>query len=202
MIFNSLLKQTQVLIITCYLLSLVSCVVDSTKPDDIQVTAEKEEIFDIDSELEEKFNDAVSHLRAKEYDEAIKLLTEVIAEEKRVPAPFINMGIAYDKKGDRKQAEKYFLQAVNINLAHPVANNQLGLLYRKEGRFDDAKKAYTNALTRNPDYLPVIKNLGILCEIYIRDFACALQQYEHYLSLQPDDKTMKIWVTDLSRRVK
>jgi len=46
----------------------------------------------------------------------------------------------------------------------------------------------------------VIKNLGILCEIYMRDLPCALEQYEHYLELIPDDKTMNIWVSDVSRR--
>ena len=180
---------------------LASCATDSTKPDGSISGAASKQVFDIDSDIEDEFGRALSHLKSKEYDAAIKILEKIIEVEKRVPAPYINLGMAYDMKGDREKAEKYFLDAVNVDLTHPVANNQLGLLYRKQGRFDDARKAYTNALTENPDYLPVIKNLGILCEIYIRDYPCALQQFEHYQNLQPDDKTMEIWVTDLSRRI-
>ncbi|MCW9048683.1 MAG: tetratricopeptide repeat protein [Gammaproteobacteria bacterium] len=179
----------------------VSCVMESTKPS-ITESRSKFDQIEIDSDVEDDFNAALSHLKAEEYDDAIQLLEKVIAVENRVPAPFINLGMAYSKKGDDVSAEKHLLSAVKIELTNPVANNQLGLLYRKKGKFDDAKKAYTNALTEYPDYLPVVKNLGILCELYMRDFPCALEQYEHYLSLQPDDKTMKIWISDLSRRIK
>ncbi|MDQ1363043.1 MAG: hypothetical protein QG652_903, partial [Pseudomonadota bacterium] len=41
---------------------------------------------------------------------------------------------------------------------------------------------------------------GILCEIYLRDVDCALQQYERYLEYVPDDKTVTIWIADIKRR--
>jgi len=195
------MNSLKIIFLFLLFLGLISCAVDSTKKDE-QASVIKAELIDIDSDVEDDFDAALVHLKAAEYDEAIKLLEKVIAEEARLPAPFVNLGMAYNALGDIKSAEKYFLAAVNVKLTHRVANNQLGLLYRKKGQFDDAKKAYTNALTEYPDYLPVIKNLGILCEIYMRDLTCALQQYEHYLDLQPDDKTMEIWVADLSRRVK
>jgi len=181
--------------------SLTSCVMEPAKQDDLK-GLKKNIRVDVDSDVEENFNLALLHLKKEEYDDAIVLLKKVIAEEKRVPAPFINLGMAYNKKGELEKAEQNLLAAVNIELTHPIANNQLGMLYRKEGRFNDAKKAYTNALTEYPDNLPVIKNLGILCELYMRDLVCALEQYEHYLNLKPDDETMKIWVADLSRRIK
>ena len=194
------LKYIRLIFISVMSVLVVSCVTDPGKLDDSAANRTMQ-IYDIDSDIEDDFNTAVSHLKSAEYDEAIKILEQIISVETRVPAPFINLGMAYDLKGDEKLAEKYLLEAVNIDLSQPVANNKLGLLYRKQGRFEDARKAYSNALTRNPDYLPVIKNLGILCELYIRDFPCAMKQYEDYQSLQPDDKTMKIWIADLSRRM-
>jgi len=187
--------------VVVFVITLMSCVKTASKST-IMEEGPKAVLIEIDSDVEDDFNSALIHLKAEEYDKAILLLEKVVAEETRVPAPYINLGMAYNKKGDNKNAEKHLLKAVNIELTHPVANNQLGLLYRKNGQFDDARKAYTNALTKHPDYLPVLRNLGILCEIYMRDLPCALKQYEHYLSLQPDDKTMKIWVADLSRRMK
>ena len=195
------MRNFKILLVCFLIVSSMSCVMESTKPSASDKKI-KFELVEIDSDVEDDFNLALSHLKSEEYDQAIVLLEKVIAQENRVPAPFVNLGMAYDKKGDGEKAEKYLLMAVKIELTNPVANNQLGLLYRKKGRFSDARKAYTNALTEYPDYLPVVKNLGILCELYMRDFPCALKQYEHYLDLQPDNKTMKIWVADLSRRVK
>ena len=193
------LTKLKLVVVFIGLFSLLSCVTDPSRSKD-QPDYQELEIVDLDSDIEDMFDEALVFLKAKKYDKAIQLLEQLIKLEKRVPTPYINLAMAYELKDDRKKAEEYLLEAVKVDLAHPVANNQLGMLYRKMGRFDEAKKAYANALTRNPDYLPVLKNLGILCELYMRDLPCALQQYEHYLDLRPDDKTMKIWVSDLSRR--
>jgi Tfp pilus assembly protein PilF len=194
------MKLLKIVCITLILFNLISCVMETTRS--TQDAGVKVEKIEIDSDVEDDFNQALNYIKAENYDAAISLLEKVIAVESRVPAPFVNLGMAYSKKGDVVNAEKYLRMAVNVDLTHPVANNQLGLLYRKKGRFDDARKAYTNALTKYPDYLPVVKNLGILCDLYQRDFACAVTQYEHYLDLQPDNKTMKIWLADLNRRMK
>lgn len=154
----------------------------------------------IDSSVEDKFDRATTALNAGEYETAIGLLTEVVASEQRVAAPYVNLGMAYARIGDNQHAEEFLRKAVDLDLGHPVANNELGLLYRKLGRFEDARHAYTNALAQHPEYLPAIKNLGILCDIYLRDTECALRQYEHYLEYEPDDKSVTIWVADLKRR--
>lgn len=155
----------------------------------------------VDDDVRDDFEQALTLLKKEEYDKAIELLNKVIESEKRLPAPYVNLGMAYIKKGDNTKAEQYLHQALALDLAHPVANNELGLLYRKAGRFDDAKKAYTNALAEHPDYLPVLKNLAILCDIYLRDANCALVQYEEYLKYAPDDKMVPIWIADLKRRM-
>jgi Flp pilus assembly protein TadD len=164
------------------------------------IPVESASAIQVDVALEKKFDQAVIALNAGNYDTAINLLTELIKSEPRLVAPYVNLGMAYARKGDNKHAEEYLRKAVDIDLGHPVANNELGMLYRKLGRFDDARHAYTNALAKNPEYLPAIRNLGILCDIYLRDMECALQQYERYLEYVPDDKTVSIWVADIKRR--
>lgn len=146
------------------------------------------------------FERSLEYLQQENYFAAIELLQLVIEREQRLPAPYINLGIAHFKSGDEKHAEEAFLQALEIDPQHPVATNELAVLYRKQGRFEESKKLYTNALTKNPQYLPLIKNLGILCDLYLQDLQCALAQFQQYLKLEPEDKDVGIWVADLKRR--
>lgn len=184
-------------ILMCIVLLPAGCAIESKRPGE---SAPQENIV-VDSDVQQLFDQAVGLLKAKDYDNAIALLNTVIEREQRLTAPYTNIAMAYREKGDAAKAEEYLMQALNVDLADPIANNELGLLYRKQGRFEDAKKAYTNALTRHPDYLPVVKNLGILCDLYMRDLQCAMEQFEKYQSERPDDQTMKIWIADLKRRV-
>ncbi|WP_308366188.1 MULTISPECIES: tetratricopeptide repeat protein [unclassified Microbulbifer] len=146
------------------------------------------------------FERSLEYLQEEKYAAAIELLQAVIEREQRLPAPYINLGIAYYKSGDEKHAEEAFLKALELDPQHPVATNELAVLYRKQGRFAEAKKAYTNALAENPDYLPLIKNLGILCDLYLQDLQCAMAQFQQYLQHEPDDKDVSIWMADIKRR--
>ena len=161
----------------------------------------KGEDIEVSSDVQKTFDQALSLLQQEQYDAAISLLNSVIEKEKRLTAPYINLAMAYRHKGDDKLAEENLLKALAIDKTQPVANNELGILYRKQGRFDDAKQVYITALSEYPDYLPVIKNLGILCDIYMRDPKCALEQFEKYQQHVPDDKTIEIWIADLKTRM-
>lgn len=184
-------------IVFCVVAAIYGCAVQSTKTGGVR----KGEIVTVDNETQQTFDQALQLLQAEQYDTAISLLTGVIEREKRLTAPYINLAMAYRHKGDDKKAEKYLLKALEIDQAQPVANNELGIIYRKQGRFTDAKDVYTKALAESPDYLPVIRNLGILCDLYLRDVPCALEQFEKYQAQVPDDKTIEIWIADLKTRM-
>ena len=143
---------------------------------------------------------SLEYLHSEDYQSAIQLLQSVIERENRLPAPYINLGIAYYKTGDEKNSEEAFLHALTLDPENPVATNELAVLYRKQGRFAEARKLYTSSLAKNPDYLPMIKNLGVLCDLYLQDMQCALAQFQQYLKLEPEDKDVAVWVADLKRR--
>ena len=88
-----------------------------------------------------------------------------------------------------------------MNAAHPVAYNELGLIYRKQGRFASARESYEKSIAAFPSYHLARRNLGILCDIYLRDLACALASYEAYLAAVPDDAQAAIWIADVHRRM-
>ncbi len=156
---------------------------------------------DVAVDVEIDFKDALALLQKGDYIQAIAVLKTVIEREKRLPAPFINIAIAYNALGDAATAEENLIQALKIDTGHPVANNELGLLYRKAGKFNAARTAYENAIKQNPDYLPAKRNLGVLCDLYMHDLECALEQFEKYIELKPDDKAASIWVVDVKQRL-
>ena len=156
----------------------------------------------VDDSVEKLFNQALTHLQQQNYDEGITLLETLTQTEQRLAAPYVNLGIAYSRSGQTKMAEHNFSKALRLNAGHAVANNELGLLYRKTGRFKAARAAYQNALVAHPDYLPVRKNLGILCELYLHDLECALEQYQAYLEYAPDEETIARWALELEHRTR
>ena len=157
--------------------------------------------LDIDSDVENDFKGAIVLMQEDKNAQAVSVLKSVIEREKRLPAPYVNIAIAYNRLGDTKAAEENLISALKLDIGHPVANNELGLLYRKSGKFKAARTAYENAIKEHPEYLPAIKNLGVLCDLYMHDYECALQQFEDYLELEPDDKTVSLWVVDVKRRL-
>ncbi len=193
------LKRSLVFFLTLFLFACAGGEIKN-EPDLIAIKKPTSRL-DIDSDVERDFKNAVLLMQQENYMQAIAVFNAVIEREKRLPAPYVNVAIAHNKLGEIKAAEENLISALKLDIGHPVANNELGLLYRKKGKFKAARTAYENAIKEHPEYLPAIKNLGVLCDLYMHDFDCALQQFEDYLELKPDDKTVAIWVADVKRRI-
>lgn len=196
-----LFKYFKKLNIMLFIVLLSSCVnnVKDSDTDEYKNIIINEE-YGVDEAITEKFNQAVKLIQEDKNEEAVKLLLEVTSNSKKHSAPYINLGIAYLKLGKVDESEEQLLKALAISPDHPVANNELGLVYRKSGRFAEAKKVYQHVVDQYPLFLPVRKNYGILCDLFMKDLHCAIEQYQAYLKQKPDNKEMKIWLTDLKRR--
>jgi Tfp pilus assembly protein PilF len=158
------------------------------------------EVPQMDAASHRDFERAVAMLEKQDYGRAIDLLEKVIAQSPGVTAPYINIAIAYQHIGKPEQAEEHLKTALRLVPEHPVACNEYGLLYRKSGRFAEAREIYEKTLARFPDYYPVHRNLGILCDLYLNDSACALDHYEIYSQNRPEDRQVKLWIADLRIR--
>jgi tetratricopeptide (TPR) repeat protein len=159
------------------------------------------EVPQMDEASRRDFELAVVMLNDKEYGQAIELLETVIEQSPGVTAPYINLSIACQHVGKLEQAEAYLKTALRLVPEHPVASNLYGLLFRKTGRFAEARAIYDKAIERFPEYYPVHRNLGILCDLYLNDPACALEQYEIYSQAMPEDQQVKLWITVLRARL-
>ncbi len=75
----------------------------------------------------------------QDFASAIKNLTHA-AVKPPFPDTAYHLGLAYFKSGDLKGAEKWLKTALEMNARDSLASYQLALVYRKEGREDEAKK--------------------------------------------------------------
>jgi tetratricopeptide (TPR) repeat protein len=155
----------------------------------------------VDLAVREDFAKAIELLQEKQYEPAIELLNEVIKGSQNNSAPYINIAIAYSMIDKPELAEKNLKQALEINPDHPVALNEYALLYRKSGRYAEAKELYEHLVLKYPEFMPARKNYGILCDLYLNDPACAVEQYEVYSEANPKDKDVKIWITTLKQKL-
>lgn len=153
------------------------------------------------------FEKALGFMKKEQYEKALPLLEAIISENDGLPGANVNLAIAYMKlagEGDAEsyaKAEKALLRAVEVSPKNEVVQFELGLLYRKTGRFDLSRKAYEEAIKVNRNYAMAYYNLAILCDIYMQQLKCAVENFENYQKLAPEgSQQVSMWLTDLRRR--
>lgn len=159
------------------------------------------EISGVPSEVRADFERAMGYLSEGNNEKGIEMLKTVVQRVPNNTAPYINLAIAYQKTSNLALAEENIKQALAINPDHPLANNEYGMLQRKNGRFQEARATYEKTLKQYPAFLPARKNLAILCDLYMRDMECALKNYQIYSEAVPNDKSVRIWIADLEKRI-
>ena len=145
------------------------------------------------------FDRAVRSLEQGQYESGIAALLKV-TETTPSTSAYIDLAIAYGRVGDLERAEASLERALELNPRHPVAHNELGILYRKKGRFQEARQSYEKALALYPEFHFARRNLAILCDLYLWDVDCALEQYEKYTQAVPEDEEAGRWLADLRTR--
>lgn len=155
----------------------------------------------IGGDVRADYETALSYLQQGQHEEGIELLEQVARAAPELSAPRIDLGIAQHRAGHLEAAESSLLLALESNPEQPVAHNELGIIYRKTGRFTEARKSYEAALAVYPGFHFARRNLAILCDLYLADLECALENYEAYMKTVPSDDEASMWIADIRYRL-
>ena len=155
----------------------------------------------VSSNVRTDYEQALVLLQQGRHDQGVALLDAVAEAAPELTAPRIDLGIAYHRAGNLEAAEKNLLLALELNPDHPTTHNELGIVYRKAGRFSQARESYEAALAIYPGYHYARRNLAILCDLYLADMACALENYEAYMATVPSDDEASMWISDIRYRI-
>jgi len=89
---------------------------------------------------------ALQLLKNKEYDEAAKLLIELMETEKEEPRHFTNFGKLLFQMKQYEEAERFFLKSIELDETFAEAFNGLGNLDYETSLYDDAVKVLHHAI--------------------------------------------------------
>lgn len=159
------------------------------------------EVVRIDADVRRDYQRAVLSLQADQFAAGIELLESIVERAPDVTNPHIDLGIAYSRVGRFAEAEASLAAALVLAPNHPAALNELGILQRRAGRFEEARGSYEQALIIHPGFHFALLNLGMLCDLYLQDLSCALENYTRYEAIVPDDPDIRIWIADVQGRM-
>ena len=155
----------------------------------------------LDDDMNKLFERGVSALESNDYEAAADIFRRISEATPHRTAPYINLAIAFIRSDRDGQAEEPLKKALELVAGHPLASHEYGLLLRRAGRFEEARTVYEKSLNRFPEYFPLRKNLGVLCDLYLNDLKCAKREYGLFLEAQPEDEQVKLWLVEVQGRL-
>jgi tetratricopeptide (TPR) repeat protein len=154
----------------------------------------------VDGATRSDYARAAGLLAQQHYAEGIALLQGITTKQPKITAEHVDLGIAEAKINELDKAEASLRRALELQPRHPIAWNELGLVQRRQGKLNDARASYEKSLAAAPGFHFARLNLAVLCDLYLQDAACALDNYVLYQQAVPDDRQAAGWIANARAR--
>jgi tetratricopeptide (TPR) repeat protein len=125
------------------------------------------------------------------YDSAVAAYQRATELDSTYSRAYVNMGLALDGAGKRREAVKVYERAIQVNPRDVLAYCHLGFLEHTLGDNDRAMQLYQQALAIDPDSPQAHYNLG-LAFAEARIFQEALREWEAAARADPDGELGKV----------
>ncbi|MDH5693203.1 MAG: tetratricopeptide repeat protein [Gammaproteobacteria bacterium] len=128
----------------------------------------------------------------KRFEEAIAQYNKAISlKPDSYPEAHLNIGLAYAKLGQIKEAKNQYNKAIRLKNAYPKAWYNLGLLYKKEDNLIQAKKCLLKATEQDNNYEQAWFNLAL---VYTKanDISKAISAYKEAIRISPRYNAAKL----------
>lgn len=104
--------------------------------------------------------------RNEVWHDNIRLWTDVITKSPNNARAQNNMGVAFNRLGDKRSAERQFKKAIETDPDYRIAYQSLAALYISENRLAEAERILQKALTRSTYLNPsdIYHSLGIIAQ--------------------------------------
>lgn len=114
----------------------------------------------------------------------VSLWRDALSKAPGNQAAYVNLGAAYQARGDLQAAAEVYQRAVERFPRNAILHNNLGALYRASGDLRRAAEEFRAAIRVNPGFAMAFFNLGrALQEVGARDEAIAA--FQRFLALAP-----------------
>lgn len=87
--------------------------------------------------------------RAKQYDEAINIYTDILDIQKDADLAYFCRGYVYDEMEDYNKALEEYSKAIDLNKTNPSYYNNRGIVLKNLARFTESVENYNNAIALN-----------------------------------------------------
>ncbi|MDH4274972.1 MAG: tetratricopeptide repeat protein [Gammaproteobacteria bacterium] len=153
-------------------------------------------------ELQRLYAQAVAALRQNRDADAERDFKQIVKAQPDYTGPYANLAVLYRKQGRLDDAERVLVDALARNPKRVEYLNLLGVVKRQQGQFEAAAHAYERCLDVDQSFADAHYNLGILYDLYLRDYPKAVQHYQQFLRLTgAESKEVRVWLDDLKARM-
>jgi tetratricopeptide (TPR) repeat protein len=104
------------------------------------------------------------HLELEQYDDAIKVFSEMLDKDPTMHQVRLYLGMAYEEKGDLDRAYTEFVKVPHGSSAYIDAIGHIAFILKEQGKDDQAIEILKSAIAANPAQIELYLNLSALYE--------------------------------------